>query len=221
MTVYITRLTYKLHRDGVPVNVNERPDGTVRVHSAKEQSVLLSVHTIHHIAASRHVEEQHRVLLGVPLGQRLRPIARLIREVRARIARQLGAVDRRWVAGREAEAYDAAPARGHIAELDVDALVDGDRAVAEADALAEALDAVRPTLVGRQLDMVTVGRVKLQWIALHRIRAQVRRTCNKRQHYIIIIIFIWYSATSIIVRGGSQHNYYNLKDIKIYMYTIR
>ena len=131
------------------------------MHSAEEQSVLLSIHAIHHIAPSRHVEEQHRVLLRVPLGQRLRPIARFIRKIRARVARQLGAVDRRRVAGGETEPNDAAPACGHVAELDVDALVDGDRPVAEADALAEALNAVCPALVGRQLDMVTVGRVEL------------------------------------------------------------
>ncbi len=56
---------------------------------------------------------------------------------------------------------------------DVDALVDGDRAVAEADAFAERLDALGAAAVAAQLDVLAVRLVEQDRPTLHGRRARV------------------------------------------------
>ena len=109
----------KLHTDCISIDVQHCPHWLVCGHAAEEEPFLLAIHAVVDVAGTVHAEVQQNIASRVALAQGLGPVAGLVGEVRAGIARQIWTTQCRWVHTGEAEPKNAAPARVGLHKLHI------------------------------------------------------------------------------------------------------
>lgn len=109
----------KLDRGAVTVDIDDCPERTPGLDAAEEETLLLAIDAEVHVTGRCDIVEEHRVPLREPLGERLSPVAWLVRQIRTRVSRQTTPQIDRIVAG-EAETDHAAPIVGDLQELHAD-----------------------------------------------------------------------------------------------------
>lgn len=191
----MSKLTDKLHCSCVSIDIHQGPQWGPSVDPTKEHPFLFTVDAKHDVSIPGDVIEENVVDIGKPLGQGFGPVAGFVGQIWAGVAGQLAGVHSCWVMRRESKPNNTTPAGGHRSKLQVDAFIDGHRAVTEADALAKTLDAFCPVTIQRQLDVLTVDLVEQDWPTLQGTGPKVTWTCNKVKAKWHKVKTIWFKSS--------------------------